>query len=82
MRIAKSSFLRYPLDQKFQQNRSISHGQEDRSKVVFFAFLAKIKIFTILNRIKSFKDGQEYIAEILCGLKVSKKLLYLARLRR
>ena len=43
LKIAKSTLLRYPVDRKFRQNRSISHGSGDSSKFVFFHFLAKIR---------------------------------------
>ena len=32
-----SSLLRYPVGQKFRQNSSISHGEEDASSFVFYS---------------------------------------------
>ena len=36
-KIAKSTFLRYPVGRKFRRNRSISHGLEDMSTFAFFS---------------------------------------------
>ena len=38
LKIAKSTFLRYPVGRKFRRNRSISNGYGDRSKFVFCHF--------------------------------------------
>ena len=35
LKIAKSTFLRYPVGSKFRRNRSIWHGLGDRSNCVF-----------------------------------------------
>ena len=35
LKIAKSTFLRYPVGRKFRRNRSILHDQGDRSDFVF-----------------------------------------------
>ena len=43
LKIAKSTLLRYPVGRKFRRNHSISHGSGNRSKFVFFHFLAKIR---------------------------------------
>ena len=37
LKIAKSTFLRYPVGRKFRQNRSISHGLGDMSTFAFFS---------------------------------------------
>ena len=37
LKIAKSTFLRYPVGRKFRRNRSISHGLGDMSKFAFFS---------------------------------------------
>ena len=37
LKIAKSTFLRYPMGRKFRRNRSISHGLEDMSTFAFFS---------------------------------------------
>ena len=37
LKIAKSTFLRYPEGRKFRQNRSISHGLGDMSTFAFFS---------------------------------------------
>ena len=36
-KIAKSTFLRYPVGRKFRRNRSISHGLGDMSTFAFFS---------------------------------------------
>ena len=43
LKIAKSTFLRYPVGRKFRRNHSISHGQGDRSKLVFCHFWQKFE---------------------------------------
>ena len=45
LKIANSTFLRYPVGRKFRRNRSISHGQGDRSKFVFCHFWQKFENF-------------------------------------
>ena len=37
LKIAKSTFLRYPVGRKFRRNRSISHGFGDMSTFAFFS---------------------------------------------
>ena len=37
LKIAKSTFLRYPVGRKFGRNRSISHGLGDMSTFAFFS---------------------------------------------
>ena len=37
LKIAKSTFLRYPVGRKFRRNRSISHGLRDMSTFAFFS---------------------------------------------
>ena len=37
LKIAKITFLRYPVGQKFRRNRSISHGLGDMSTFAFFS---------------------------------------------
>ena len=37
LKIAKVTFLRYPVGQKFQRNRSISHGLGDMRTFAFFS---------------------------------------------
>ena len=36
LKIAKSTFLRYPVGRKYRRNRSISHGLGDMSTFAFF----------------------------------------------
>ena len=43
LKIAKITFLRYPVGRKFRRNRSISHGEGDRSKFVFCHFWQKFE---------------------------------------
>ena len=43
LKIAKITFLRYPVGRKFRRNRSISHGLGDRSKFVFCHFWQKFE---------------------------------------
>ena len=42
LKIAKSTFLRYPMGRKFQRNNSILHGLR---QICIFPFWAKIKKF-------------------------------------
>ena len=37
LKIAKSTFLRYPVGRKFRRNRYISHGLGDMSTFAFFS---------------------------------------------
>ena len=43
MKIAKSTFLRYPMGRKFRRNRFIAHGKGDRSNFVFCHFREKFE---------------------------------------
>ena len=43
LKIAKTTFLRYPLGRKFRRNRSISYGEGDRSKLKFCHFWEKFE---------------------------------------
>ena len=43
LKIAKTTLLRYPVDRKFQRNRSISHSSGDRSKLGFLHFWRKFE---------------------------------------
>ena len=64
LKIAKSTFLRYPLGRKFRRNRSISHGLGDRRKFVFCHFWQKFensKWPPFLGRGKFFENCKEYI---------------------
>ena len=64
LKIAKRTFLRYPVDRKFRRNRSISHGQGDRSKFVFCHFWPKFensKWPPFLGRGKFFENCEEYV---------------------
>ena len=85
LKIEKSIFLRYPVGRKFQRNRSISHGQGDKSKFVFYHFWQKSensKWSPFLGRGKFFENCQQDNPLIPSVLKISMKLLYLAWLRR
>ena len=64
LKIAKITFLRYPVGRKFRRNRSISHGLGDRSKFVFCHFWQKFensKWPPFLGRGKFFENCKEYI---------------------
>ena len=43
LKIAKSTFLRYPVGRKFRRNRSISNGQGDRINFVVCHFGQKFE---------------------------------------
>ena len=61
LKIAKSTFLRYPMGRKFQQNNSILHGQ---GQFVFFHFGQKFensKWLPFLGRGKFFENCKDYI---------------------
>ena len=73
------------MGQKFRRNRSISHGFRDTSIFVFCNFCEKFensKWPPYLVRQKFLENWDGYSAEILCGLKISSKSLYLARFLR
>ena len=46
LKIAKSTFLRYPMGRKFQRNNSISHGLGDMSTFAFSVF--KISNYSLI----------------------------------
>ena len=58
LKIAKSTFLRYPVGRKFRRNRFISHGLLDRHIYVFYyvAITQEIKAITINNNTKQAID--------------------------
>ena len=61
LKIAKSTFLRYPMGRKFQQNNSILHGY---GQFVFFHFGQKFensKWLPFLGRGKFFENCKDYI---------------------
>ena len=65
LKIAKITFLRYPVGRKFRWNCSILHGYGDRSKFVFCHFGQKFensKWPPFLGRGKFFENCQEYIS--------------------
>ena len=49
LKIAKSTFLRYPVHRKFQQNRSISHGLGDTSTFAFFSIQNSQLLIYLIN---------------------------------
>ena len=62
---------------------ALSHMvKEIEANSCFSIFGENSKWPPFLGRGKFFENCQEYIAQILCGLKISMKSLYLARLRR
>ena len=48
-KIAKSTFLRYPVGQKFRRNRSISHGLGDMSTFAFFSIQNSQLLIYLIN---------------------------------
>ena len=48
-KIAKSTFLRYPVGRKFRRNRSISHGLGDMSTFAFFSFQNSQVLIYLIN---------------------------------
>ena len=58
LKIAKSTLLRYPVGQKFPQNRSISHGLGDRYIYVFcyVVITQGVKTIPINNNTKQVID--------------------------
>ena len=58
LKIAKSTFLRYPVDRKFRRNHSISHSLGDRHIYVFcyVAITQEVKAITINNNTKQAID--------------------------
>ena len=49
MKIAKSTFLRYPVGQKFRRNRCISHGLGDMSTFAFFSIQNSQLLIYLIN---------------------------------
>ena len=49
LKIAKSTFLRYPVGRKFRRNRSISHGLEDMSTFAFFSIQNSQLLIYLIN---------------------------------
>ena len=58
LKIAISTFLRYPAGQKFSRNQSISHGLGERHIYVFcyVAITQEVKAITINNNTKEAID--------------------------
>ena len=48
-KIAKSTFLTYPVGRKFQRNRSISHGLGDMSTFAFFSIQNSQLLIYLIN---------------------------------
>ena len=48
-KIAKSTFLRYPVGRKFRRNRSISHGLGDMSTFTFFSIQNSPLLIYLIN---------------------------------
>ena len=49
LKIAKSTFLRYPVGRKFQRNRSISDGLGDMSTFAFFSIQNSQLLIYLIN---------------------------------
>ena len=49
LKIAKSTFLRYPVGRKFRRNRSILHGLGDMSTFAFFSIQNSQLIIYLIN---------------------------------
>ena len=49
LKIAKSTFLRYPVGRKFRRNRSISHGLGDMSTFAFFSIQNSQLLIYLIN---------------------------------
>ena len=67
MRIEQSILHISPVDQKFRQNHSISHGLGDTSNFKFYHFCQKFensKWPPFLERGKKFENGAENLAHI------------------
>ena len=63
-KIAKSTFLRYPVGRKFRRNRSISHGLGDMSTFAFFSIQnSQLPKFHILSSVENAekKETRKYI---------------------
>ena len=83
--IAKSTLLRYSVGQNFDKI-ALSHTVlEIEANLCFAIFGKNTKIQNgchFWGRGKFSYNCQEYIAQISCGPKISKKSIYFARLRR
>ena len=49
LKIAKSTFLRYPVGRKFRRNHSISHGLGDMSTFAFFSIQNSQLLIYLIN---------------------------------
>ena len=49
LKIAKSTFFRYPVGRKFRRNRSISHGLGDMSTFAFFSIQNSQLLIYLIN---------------------------------
>ena len=49
LKIAKSTFLRYPVGRKFRRNRSISHSLGDMSTFAFFSIQNSQLLIYLIN---------------------------------
>ena len=49
LKIAKITFLIYPVDRKFRRNRSISHGLGDMSTFAFFSIQNRQLLIYLIN---------------------------------
>ena len=49
LKIAKSTFLSYPVGRKFRRNRSISHGLGDMSTFAFFSIQNSQLLIYLIN---------------------------------
>ena len=68
LKIAKSTFLRYPGGRIFRRNRSGSHSEGYRSKFVFFHFWQKFKMAAILGRENFLKIAKSTLLRYSVGL--------------
>ena len=85
LKIAKSTFVRYPVGQKFRRNRSISTVKEIVANLCFSIFWQKFentKWPPFFGRGNFLEKWQDYIAQMPGGSNISTKSPYLARLRR
>ena len=53
LKIAKSTFLTYPVGRKFRRNRSISHGLGDMSTFAFFSIQNSQLLIYLINPIQA-----------------------------
>ena len=83
LKIAKCTFLRYPMDRKFHQNNSYYAQLRQICVFPFWAKIRKFKMAAICGEGKIFlKIAKSTFLKIPHGSKISTKSLYLARLRR